>query len=124
MIWVLLAALGVPLWLLIGALGASLWSRRTFKRAAGTFPAKARARAGAQAGVNTPWPRRPEEITRLGPSPVVLTLHLDDGTTMELAGREEDRGLVGTPLSSGVPGTSVPLRAASSSTPGRRRDIS
>jgi hypothetical protein len=140
MIWVLLAALGVPLWLVIGALAASLWSRRTFKRAPGTFPAKVRVSAGAPAGVDARWPRRPfyvrwvhdvvlvhhglalvrtdalpvanvtgpliegepAEITRLGPSPIVLTLHLDDGTTTELAGRTEDRDLLVGPYAAVV----------------------
>jgi hypothetical protein len=132
MIWVVLAALGVPLWLVVGALAASLWSRRTFKRAPGTFPAKVRVRAGAVAGVDARWSRRPvharwvhdvllvhhglalvrsdalaaanvtgpligrepDEITHLGVSPVVLTLHLDDGTTTELAGRAADQDLL------------------------------
>jgi hypothetical protein len=134
MVWIVLAALGVPVWLLVGALGAALWSRRRFKRAAGVFPAKLRVVAGEVAGFGASWPRRPVyarwvhdvllvhrglalvrnralpvagvsgalvegvpgELTRLGPSPVVLTLGLDDGARVALAGRADDRdALVG-----------------------------
>jgi hypothetical protein len=132
MVWILLAALGVPVWLVVGALAAGLWSRRAFKRAPGVFPAKLRVEAGEVPGFKTSWPRGaayarwvhdvllvhrglalvrnnvlavagangplvvggPEEITRLGPSPVVLSLTLDGGATVELAGRSEDRDAV------------------------------
>ena len=47
MIWILLAALGVPLWLIVGALTAGLLARRAFKRGLGVFPAKLRVVAGA-----------------------------------------------------------------------------
>lgn len=57
MVWILLAALGVPLWLVVGALAAGLWSRRAFKRAPGVFPAKLRVAAGEVAGVKSSWPR-------------------------------------------------------------------
>jgi hypothetical protein len=43
MIWILLAALGVPLWLIVGALASVWWSRRVFQRLPGVFPCKARA---------------------------------------------------------------------------------
>jgi hypothetical protein len=134
MVWILLAALGVPVWLVVGALAASLWSRRAFKRTPGVFPAKLRVSPGKAAGVHTSWPRlplyarwvhdvllvhhglalvrvsvlpvasvngplvlgEPEEITRLGPSPVVLALTLDGGANAELAGQTEHRNdLVG-----------------------------
>ena len=42
MIWVLLAALGVPLWIVVGVLMGALWSRRRFKREPGAFAAKLR----------------------------------------------------------------------------------
>jgi hypothetical protein len=132
MVWILLAALGVPVWLVVGVLAAGLWSRRTFKRSAGVFPAKLRAVAGEVPGVKASWPRGTaharwvhdvllvhrglalirnkalpvesaggplmegdlDEITGLGPSPVVLALTLDGGATVELAGRSEDRDAV------------------------------
>ena len=59
MIWILLAALGVPLWLIIGALTAGLLSRRAFKRSPGVFPAKLRVTAGASSGTGPSWPRMP-----------------------------------------------------------------
>jgi hypothetical protein len=59
MIWILLAALGVPLWLVLGALGAGLLSRRAFTRAPGVFRAKLRATAGTSPGFGPSWPRQP-----------------------------------------------------------------
>ena len=59
MVWIVLAALGVPVWLLVGVLAAGLWSRRAFKRSAGVFPAKVRVRAGDVAGLGASWPRQP-----------------------------------------------------------------
>jgi hypothetical protein len=38
MVWILLAALGVPVWLVVGVLAAGLWSRRALKRSPGVFP--------------------------------------------------------------------------------------
>jgi hypothetical protein len=134
MVWIVLAALGVPVWLLVGVLVAGLWSRRAFKRSPGVFPAKVRVAAGHLAGHGTSWARQtayarwvhdvllvhrglalvrntalpvtsaegplapsaPGEITGLGPTPVMLSLILDNGTTVQLAGRAEDReALVG-----------------------------
>ncbi len=46
-IWILLAALGVPLWLIVGALGGALWSRRQFRHAPGVFPCKIRIVSGS-----------------------------------------------------------------------------
>jgi hypothetical protein len=40
MIWIILAALGVPIWLVVGMLGAALWSRRKFRAIPGVFPCK------------------------------------------------------------------------------------
>jgi hypothetical protein len=59
MVWILLAALGVPVWLVVGALAAALWSRHAFKRAPGVFPAKLRVVAGKVPGVDASWPRLP-----------------------------------------------------------------
>ena len=59
MIWVALAALGIPLWVLAGVLAASLWSRRYYRRQPGTFPAKLRLLAGSADGLEDLWPRRP-----------------------------------------------------------------
>jgi hypothetical protein len=135
MVWILLAALGVPVWLVVGALAAGLWSRRGFKRSPGVFRAKLRVAAGEVPGFKSSWPRGPgyarwvhdvllmhrglalvrnkelavagvngplvvggpEEITRLGPSPVVLALTLDGGATVKLAGPSEDRDAVAGP---------------------------
>lgn len=59
MVWILLAALGVPVWFVVGALAAGLWSRRAFKQTPGIFPAKLRVAAGKVPGVNASWPRLP-----------------------------------------------------------------
>ncbi len=57
MVWILLAALGVPVWLIVGALAAGLWSRRNFTRAPGTFRAKLRLTADGASPAGTSWPR-------------------------------------------------------------------
>src|SRR6266508_3004502 len=59
MIWILLAALGVPLWLVAGALSAGLLSRRSFRRAPGVFKSKLRLRQGKIHGLDDSWPRVP-----------------------------------------------------------------
>jgi hypothetical protein len=59
MIWILLAALGVPLWLVIGALIAALLARRAFKHAPDVFAAKLRAVSGDAAGLKGSWSRLP-----------------------------------------------------------------
>jgi len=45
-IWIVLAALGIPIWLVLGGLAASLMSRRSFKRRDGVFSAKLRVVSG------------------------------------------------------------------------------
>lgn len=52
MIWILLAAVGVPLWLVVGALAAGLWSRRNFKKSPGVFRAKAQQMSPEQTAVD------------------------------------------------------------------------
>lgn len=42
MIWVVLAAIGVPLWLVVGALGLSFWSRWDFRHRAEVFACRLR----------------------------------------------------------------------------------
>ena len=42
MIWVLLAALGVPIWLVVGGLVSALWNRRRVRRTPDAFPCKLR----------------------------------------------------------------------------------
>ena len=59
MVWILLAALGIPLWMVAGALIATLSSRRHFKSAPGAFSAKLRIVAGDVPGLKDSWPRRP-----------------------------------------------------------------
>lgn len=55
MIWIVLAALGVPIWLVVGLLLGALWSRRRFRKAPGVFACKIRAAAGD--GGSKSWPR-------------------------------------------------------------------
>ena len=59
MIWVLLAALGVPLCIVAGVLMGALWSRRRFQRGPGAFAAKLRLASGEVDGLKQTWPRRP-----------------------------------------------------------------
>jgi hypothetical protein len=59
MIWILLAALGVPLLLVVGALTGALLSQRAFKRRSGVFRAKLRVTAGECQGIKTSWSRLP-----------------------------------------------------------------
>jgi hypothetical protein len=58
-IWILLAALGIPLWLVAGAFVATLLSRRSFKRQPGVFSAKMRSTSGDVGKLKTTWKRRP-----------------------------------------------------------------
>jgi hypothetical protein len=123
MVWILLAALGIPLWIVAGALIATLLSRRQFKRAPGAFPAKLRIVSGDVPGLKDSWPRRPllarwthdvlvvqrglalvrcdvlgvtqatgslttgdpDAIRGLGAEPLLLTVVLDHGASVELA---------------------------------------
>lgn len=55
MIWILLAALGVPIWLVVGLLLGALWSRRRFRGAPGVFACKVRPLADD--GGSEGWPR-------------------------------------------------------------------
>ena len=57
MVWILLAALGVPIWLVVGALGGALLSRRRFRRAPGVFPCKVRPGSGSGSDDPGRWPR-------------------------------------------------------------------
>lgn len=41
-IWVLLAALGVPIWLVVGGLASALWNRRRVRRTPDAFPCRFR----------------------------------------------------------------------------------
>lgn len=123
MIWVILAALGIPLWMVAGALVTTLWSRRRFMRAPGAFAAKLRVVSGDVAGLKSSFPRSrlaarwvddvlmvhrgvalarsdafavaratgsrtasgDGEVKGLGPDPLVLTLMLESGASVELA---------------------------------------
>jgi hypothetical protein len=55
MIWIILAALGVPLWIVVGVLGAALWSRRRFRARDGVFVCKVRPIPST--GTPKRWPR-------------------------------------------------------------------
>ena len=109
MIWVLLAAVGVPLWIVVGFLTGALWSRRRFKRAPGAFAAKLCLTSGAVGGLKQSWPRRPlvarcvsraigtieaadaKRLRRLGADPCTLTLVLDSGASVQLGASADDR---------------------------------
>jgi len=135
-IWIILAALGIPIWFVLGALGASLLSRRSFKRRDGVFPVKLRVVSGEVATLKNSWPRRPgyarwvhdvllvqhglallrteamavaavthtgsprgaDDIRGLGDSPLVVTLELDGGASVELAASSDDRGTMVGPF--------------------------
>jgi hypothetical protein len=58
MLWIVLAALGIPLWVIVGLLLGATLSRRAFKRAPGVFPAKLRAGPEAVDPVDRKWPRQ------------------------------------------------------------------
>jgi hypothetical protein len=128
-IWIILAALGIPIWMVLGGLAASLMSRRSFKRRDGVFPAKLRVVSGEVATLKDSWPRRPgyarwvhdvllvqhglallrtealgvtsansprdaDDISGLGDAPLVVTLELDGGASVELATSSEFRTVV------------------------------
>lgn len=136
MIWILLAALGVPVWLVVGALAAAILSRRAFKRDPGVFPAKLRVVSGRSVGLGSSWqrmpvyvrwvhdvlivhqgvalvrnralpvaritgslvPGSPEDVKRLGPQPILMTLVLDDGATVECVAPADARDLMVGPF--------------------------
>ena len=138
-IWIILAALGIPIWLVLGALGATLLSRRSFKRPAGVFPAKLRIVSGEVPTLKDSWPRRPgyarwvhdvllvqhglalqrtealavsgvtpassphgaDDIRGLGDAPLVVTLDLDGGASVELAASPEFRTVAVGPFVAG-----------------------
>jgi hypothetical protein len=135
-IWIILAALGIPIWLVLGGLAASLMARRSFKRRAGVFPAKLRLVSGEVATLKDSWPRRPgyarwvhdvllvqhgvalqrtealgvtsasssrsaNDIRGLGDDPLVVTLELDSGASVELAASSEFRTVVVGPFDAG-----------------------
>ena len=58
MIWIILAALGIPLWMVLGALTATVVSRRRFRRQPGVFAAKLRGVSGDNGRMPTSWKRR------------------------------------------------------------------
>jgi len=55
MIWIVLAALGVPLWLIVALLGFSLWSRRDFRHRTDVFACRLRPAGTSEKGNG--WPR-------------------------------------------------------------------
>ncbi len=59
MIWILLAALGIPLWMIAGLLVGAGLSRGAVKRPPGVFPAKLRAVSADVEHLKRTWPRRP-----------------------------------------------------------------
>jgi hypothetical protein len=56
-VWILLAALGVPIWLVVGILAAALLNRRRFKRLPGVFHVRLKRAAGAAQGSKDKWRR-------------------------------------------------------------------
>lgn len=128
MLWIGLAALGVPIWLVIGALGGAVISRRTFRNQSGVFACKVRTEPGT-----SDWPRaktygrwvhdvlivhRGLALVRhtafgavgvtgpvvgvsakgLGDDPVALSIHLDDGSTIEVAAPDAEQNLLAGPF--------------------------
>jgi hypothetical protein len=68
MIWIILAALGIPIWFVLGGLAATLVSRRSFKQRRGVFPVKLRVVSGEVSTLKDSWPRRPDvRETMMGP---------------------------------------------------------
>lgn len=59
MIWIILAALGIPIWFVLGGLAATLVSRRSFKQRRAVFPVKLRVVSGEVSTLKDSWPRRP-----------------------------------------------------------------
>lgn len=57
MIWIILAALGVPIWLVVGMLAGALLSRRHVRRQPGVFKAKLRRDPGSVPGPRKKWRR-------------------------------------------------------------------
>ncbi|MGZ5297028.1 MAG: hypothetical protein ACXWEZ_08905 [Actinomycetota bacterium] len=143
MIWILLAALGIPLWMVVGALVGTLLSRRAFKREPGVFPAKLRSRSGDIKTLKSTWKRRPAyarwvhdvllvqhgvalaqtvalpiatargaiasddsgEIKGLGENPLVMTLALDTGASLDLAAPAKARDTMAGPFGEVPPAT-------------------
>jgi hypothetical protein len=135
-IWIILAALGIPIWLVLGGLTTTFVSRRSFKRRAGVFPVKLRVVSGEVATLKDSWPRRPgyarwvhdvllvqhglallrtealavagvtstdsprgdDDIRGLGDAPLVVTLELDGGASVELAASSDDRTTMAGPF--------------------------
>jgi hypothetical protein len=135
-IWIILAALGIPIWLVLGGLVATLLSRRSFKRRPGVFPVKLRVVTGEAAKLKASWPRRPgyarwvhdvllvqhggalrqtealavarmmgpispadpDDIRALGDAPLVMSLELDGGATIELAAPADARATMVGPF--------------------------
>jgi hypothetical protein len=129
MIWIILAALGIPIWFVLGGLAATLVSRRSFKQRRGVFPVKLRVVSGEVSTLKDSWPRRPgyarwvhdvllvqhglallrtealgvagvrqtasslstDDVGGLGDAPLVMTLELDGGATIELAASSDAR---------------------------------
>jgi hypothetical protein len=135
MIWIILAALGIPIWLVLGGLAATVMSRRSFKQRPGVFPVKLRIVSGEVTTLKDTWPRRPGyarwvhdvllvqhglalvrteaypvaalsassasrdvEIRGLGDAPIVMTLELDSGSSIELAAPSDVRNIAVGPL--------------------------
>ena len=59
MIWILLAALGVPVWFVVGALAASFWNRKRFQKSPGAFKCLLRRLSDESHGKQTSWPSMP-----------------------------------------------------------------
>jgi uncharacterized membrane protein (UPF0136 family) len=57
MVWIILAALGVPIWLVVGMLVGALLVRRRVRHLPGVFKAKLRLEAGDAGGRKPKWGR-------------------------------------------------------------------
>lgn len=54
MIWIVLAALGIPLWFVLGGLASTLWWRRRFRRRPEVFACRVRSTGPTE---TSGWPR-------------------------------------------------------------------
>jgi hypothetical protein len=128
MIWIILYALGIPLWLIIGAITSAVVSRRRFRREPGVFASKVRREPGAEAWpraksygrwvhdvlivhrglalvrhaamgvVTATGPLVVTDAKGLGDEPSSVSLHLDDGSTLDVAAARSDAELLPGPF--------------------------
>jgi hypothetical protein len=127
MVWVILAAIGVPLWLCAIALLTLVFRNRSLRKRAGNLPVRMRPEAGKRwrpghaiwvsdvfvwrgspaawkeellrvtgASVRSAADHERRQLHRIGEDPVIASLVLDGGGTLDVAARSEHtRDLLG-----------------------------